>query len=97
MSRLMNPSHSHMIFTHTAGTALLLTSFQPLLFDTLLQLSHFSIHLGVIQLTRFNMGGNEDGWISAEIHALQVPCVAQHDDDAVQLPVNTAQKSVSEG
>lgn len=97
MSRLMNTSHSHMIFTHTAGTALLLTSFLPLLFDTLLQLSHFSIHLGVIQLTRFNMGGNEDGWISAEIHALQVPCVAQHDDDAVQLPVNTAQKSVSEG
>ena len=33
------------------------------------------------------MGGNEDGWIGAQIHTLQAPCVAQHDDDAVQLPV----------
>ena len=55
------------------------------LFDTMLQLSHFSIHLGVVEFPRLNLRRDEDSGISAEINTLQVSCVAQHDDDAIQL------------
>ena len=69
----------------------LLTRFLSFLPDTLLQLGHFSVHLGVVENPRLHVRGNEDGGIGAEVNTLQTPHVAQHDDDAIQFPAHTAQ------